>query len=234
MKPHRVLPSIALGLLLGLAPMDAGAQPAPQPDASATELERARLEVEKARLEADKAKAEAEKARAEADAAKAEAEANDTSKIAKNNNFTINPLGLIFGGIAVGYDRGLADIITLGVRLIYLAPLMPFIHFHGVGGEFSLLFWPRHPNNGFFVGPFLQVTKTFPTDSDYIGVTVVAPGAKLGWRWIWDNGFNLGLGAGFGWGFAVAQDKACPSNAICFGAGGGPAPLLLLDLGYAF
>jgi hypothetical protein len=233
MSTRRLGPAIAFGLLLALAATQARAQetppPAPPPDAASLELQKARLEVEKARLEADKARAEADKAKTEAAAAKEQAEKQDTRNIANNNNLTLNPLGIIVGGISIGYDRGIADVLTLGGRFIYIAPLL--FPFHGVGGEVSLLFWPRHPNNGFFVGPFVQVTKTFPTKSLYIGATVVAPGLKLGWRWMWHSGFNLGLGAGFGWGFKVDQDQPC-SN--CTQVGGGPSPLLLLDLGYAF
>jgi hypothetical protein len=203
-------------------------QAAPTESLRDYELEKAKLELERARADADRAKSEAEAARNY----NLSLHKNDRRNIQKNNNFTFNPLGLIVGGIKIGYDRGLADLITIGAKVVYVAPLL--MPFHAVGGEFSLLFWPRHPNNGYFIGAFVQISKTFPlTADDYLGVLAVTPGAEMGWRWIWNSGFNIGLGGGFGWAFAVLQD-ACPSGASCSTIGAGPYYMVQFDLGYAF
>ena len=200
---------------------------APVPESTGT----SDLDIQKAQLELEKAKAEAEKAKWEAEKAQAEAKRDSKRDIQKNNNFTINPLGLIIGGLGITYTRGFADVASLGFMLAYAPPLI--LPGHVIGGGLELYFWPRHPNNGFFIGPYAQISRTIATDDDYLGVTTVAPGAMLGWRWIWHNGFNLGLGGGFGWAFAVDQEP-CPSGAMCMLVGDGPAPRLQFDLGYAF
>jgi hypothetical protein len=223
-------------------PTAVGEAAAPEGAASAeADLERARMEAEKARAEADKARAEADKARAEAERARAEAETAQAVPVEdvqgepvqrRNFNLTINPLGLLLGGISAGFIVGLGDVVSIGLRGIYLAPLN--VDFSGFGGEFSLLFWTEHPNDGFFIGPFVQVVKTHPeSDEYYSGILTVAPGGEVGYRWLWNGGFNLGLGGGLGYPINVAQDKECPEDYICTETTTSPL-FLLFDLGYAF
>lgn len=244
------------GVLLAQEAKTQTAAPTPAPSTAGStdrdvELEKARAEADKSRAEAEQAKAqaEAEKAKAEAEKAKAEAERakaeTERAKLAekaapapephKNNNLTCNVLGLIIGGVSIGYTGAVGDVVSIGLRGLFLFPVLT--DFSAAGGEISLLFWTKHPNNGFFLGPFLQISKTFPPKDDYvewIGVLTVTPGIELGYRWLWNSGFNIGLGAGIGYAAALDRDKECPSDAICDYVGEGVSPLLLFDLGYAF
>ena len=153
------------------------------------------------------------------------------------HNITFNPLGVLVGGRGVMYNGGVTQFLSIDVGVVYVAPML--VPAHIIGGELRFSFWTRRPHDGFFIGPFLQASRTFPADSlladgdGYLGVTAIAPGLLLGWRWLWDSGFNIGLGAGFGWAFAVEQED-CPSGAICSLVGEGAVYRILFDLGYAF
>ena len=151
--------------------------------------------------------------------------------IAKDNNFTINPLGAVLGGINVSYTRGIGKWFSVGLTAVCIVPVI--VKTWGAGGGLDFLFWIRHPNNGFFVGPYFQYSKTFKNGDKYLGISGVTPGVVLGYRWIWKNGFNLGLGGGVGYGIVITQDE-CPSGYECKINGKGVSPRLLFDLGYAF
>lgn len=155
----------------------------------------------------------------------------ESGPIAKANNFTVNPLGAVLGGLNLTYTRALGDTFSIGFLLQVTVPLlMPAT---GIGGGIELFLWPRRPNNGFFVGPVVGVSRTFPTDeSKYVGATALTIGALLGWRWIWDSGLNLGLGGGIAYG--VALGDSCPSGRSCTTIGDGVMPKLIFDIGYAF
>ena len=134
--------------------------------------------------------------------------------------------------MSVGYIRGLREVVSVGLRAIYIAPLV--VDFSGVGGELSLLFWMKHPNEGLFLGPPVQVAKTSPESDKYdTGVLSLAPGFEVGWRWLWPSGFNIGLGNGLGYPINVAQDKERSPGYECTEIRTSPL-YLLLDLGYAF
>jgi hypothetical protein len=162
---------------------------------------------------------------------------SQTVKPGPTHNVTFNPLGLLVGGMGMMYNGAVANFMSIDIGIVYVAPML--IPAHVIGGELRFTFWTRRPHDGFFIGPFLQASRTFPadsllTDSDgYLGVTAIAPGALIGYRWLWDSGFNVGLGAGFGWAFAVEQED-CPSGASCSVVGEGAVYRLLLDLGFAF
>ena len=172
----------------------------------------------------------------------------------KSMNLTIAPLGVIIGGMKLTFSYAPASILSIDISPVYQAPLL--IPAHVVGGELRFTFWIREPFGGFFIGPLVQASRTFPTDSplqdaeNYYGVTAVTPAIYTGYRWLWDSGFNLGLGGGLGWSFVVEKDDArrqeiidrlqseCPAGATCTISeemvGGGFYYELVLDLGYAF
>jgi hypothetical protein len=156
------------------------------------------------------------------------------------NNIRGNPLGVLVGGLSATYSRAVWQHMTIDVSATYLAPV--FVPFHGLGGELGLSFWITRPHAGAFITPFLQVTRSFATNGDAVGIfpegryldaMAVAPGLLAGYRWLWDGGLNLGLGAGAGWAFAV-WSEACPAGYACSLSGEGIVIRLLLDLGYAF
>ena len=152
--------------------------------------------------------------------------------IHKANNLTVNPLGAVLGGLNLSYTRGLGEHVSLGVTAVALIPgIQPMA---GVGGGLELFAWTRRPNNGFFVGAYAMITKSFDdAEEGIIGLTAFVPGAMLGYRWAWSGGFNLGLGGGVGYAIALSEGS-CPSNAICTTVGEGLAPRISFDLGYAW
>ena len=161
----------------------------------------------------------------------------------KSFNVTFAPLGVLVGGLRLTLSVAPgASVVSIDASALYVAPLL--IPAHAVGGEVRLTFWTSgDAYDGFFIGPFVQATRTFPTDSllssadGLYGVTTVAPGAYLGYRWLWDGGFNLGLGGGAGYGFMVEHDPLpdCPAGYTCSteNIGGGFTWFLLFDLGFA-
>jgi hypothetical protein len=161
----------------------------------------------------------------------------------KSFNMTFAPLGVIVGGLRLTLSVAPgASVVSIDASALYVAPLL--FPAHAVGGEVRLTFWTSgDAYDGFFLGPFAQVTRTFPADSllstadGLYGVTTVTPGLYLGYRWLWDGGFNLGLGGGAGYAFMVEHEALpdCPSGYTCSteNIGGGFSWFFLFDLGYA-
>jgi Protein of unknown function (DUF3575) len=147
-----------------------------------------------------------------------------------DNDFTINVLGAVLGGLNLTYTRAVGDHVSLGFSLLGLLPLV--VPVGGVGGGLEVYLWTDRSLDGFFLGPYLNVTRSFSSGS-YLGVTAVVPGFALGYRFLWRSGFNLGLGAGAGYGIA-ASETDCPEGATCTVVGEGVYPRIILDLGYAF
>ena len=161
--------------------------------------------------------------------------------IKKDNNFTVMPLPLILStNINLSYTRTFIDNLSGTLMFGYKPPVgIAGAPVHAIGAEFDLYYWSRYVNDGFFVGPYLQVSKVFDNKSEgYVGGTGLIPGVGIGYRWLWDYGFNIGLGASVGYAFAV-QKPNCPigytcTNSSSISALGNWAPRLLFDLGYAF
>jgi hypothetical protein len=151
--------------------------------------------------------------------------------VKKNNNFTLNILGMFSGGVGVEYTRGLGGVASLGISAGYVAPVI--FPYSAVLGQLTLLFWVTYPNNGFYVGPYIGVQQSYPSDSGAVGALSVTPGLKVGYRWIWNSGLNVGLGAAFGWAFQAAA-SSCSGRPSCSVIGPGPTPAFVLDVGYAF
>ena len=65
----------------------------------------------------------------------------ESGPIAKANNFTVNPLGAVLGGLNLTYTRALGDTFSIGFLLQVTVPLlMPAT---GIGGGIELFLWPR-------------------------------------------------------------------------------------------
>jgi hypothetical protein len=162
-------------------------------------------------------------------------EKTPASRVEKNNNITFYPAGGTIGGVGIGFQRGLLDTITVGARFVYISPL--FFPTHAISAELMLFFWPRHPNNGLYVGPVASVHKAFLQDDDEYGVLSYAGGAIGGWRWIWPSGFNVAVGAGV---LVTVDASYCPERlhdlglATCKHDTEGFSPTGRFDLGYAF
>ncbi len=161
--------------------------------------------------------------------------------IKKDNNVTVSPLPLILTTtINAAYTRAFHDYVSGTLMFAYMPPvgiINPPVH--AIAGEFDLYFWPDYANTGFFVGPQFQVSYTMDNRSEgYLGGTGVIPGVGLGYRWLWENGFNIGLGGSFG--YIITVDKPdCPAGFSCTEHAGiagfnNFAPRILFDLGYAF
>jgi hypothetical protein len=161
----------------------------------------------------------------------------------KSVDITFNPLGVVVGGMKLTLAFALGSWVSLDLSPVYAAPLL--IPAHVLGGELRFTFWPGgEPFDGGFVGPWAQASQTFPADSaissaeGLYGATTVGGGVHGGYRWLWDNGFNLGLGGGLGYAAVVAHEEfpECPSGYACSYStvGEGIAYFLLFDLGYAF
>jgi hypothetical protein len=165
------------------------------------------------------------------DAARAE-EAASAGPVTKDNNLTINPLGVVLGGVNLSYSHALGDHISLGAELVVLVPLL--VDAYGVGGAVNFFYWPRAAHNGFFVGPYVGLGRTWASgdDSEIAGALALTPGVMLGWRWLWEHGFNVGLGLGAGYNVELTSD--CPEGYECKQPLGGFAPRVLLDIGFAF
>jgi len=161
--------------------------------------------------------------------------------IKKDNNLTIAPLPAVFAThLNLAYTRAFTDTVSGTFMFDYKPPVgIITIPTNMIGAEFDLYFWNRRVNNGFFFGPFVQLSKVFDNLSEnVVGGTGLTPGVGFGYRWLWKSGFNIGLGGSIGYLIAI-DDPNCPSGATCTSSTeldvfGNWAPRVLFDLGYAF
>jgi hypothetical protein len=165
-----------------------------------------------------------------------------TPIIKKDNNISLNP-GAVLGLGVLEYTRGFGGVVSVGVSGLYFAPLLYDLSV--VGGGVSLLFWLRHPNNGGFAG--LKSLAGWSYDHDSLGAGwrsgVASVRAVVGWRWLWENGFNVGFGCGAEYAFMVHGEDVvnCSDDLLdplCLEVKGGQVvrfePVLVFDLGFAW
>ena len=154
-------------------------------------------------------------------AAQSEEEGSDRPRF----NITLNPAGILLGGASLQASVALGSLITLAGSVSYQAPIL-FKH-HAVGGRIDMQFWP-------FFGPYFKVGHVTPSgDANILPTTAGYAGASIGWRWLWDSGFNMAIGGDIGYGFEIASSK-CPSSARCSMQGDGLKLGIIFDVGYAF
>ena len=131
--------------------------------------------------------------------------------VVRKNVFGINPLGLLFKIYAGEYGR----IINNGANEINI----PFFYWHpinnsnedlslmGIGARYR--FYKHKNGKGPFYGPTVSVAKvSWEIDDDKVDAVAFSPGAEIGYRWAWDNGFTLAptIGASYSFGKVETND----------------------------
>ena len=148
----------------------------------------------------------------------------------------LNLLGVVIGGVSIGYSRAFTHLSLAGNLLIQLPVVRGGV---ALLGEIELLYWPSdRPHSGFFGGISFHVGKATGVPEHI----QIAPAGVLGWRFLFRNGFNIGLGVGVGWGFMFSNCRGCSSSGplITFdpldeeGNGGGLYFRAIGDIGIAF
>ncbi len=134
----------------------------------------------------------------------------------KTHIFGVNPLGLVFniysGHYGVMINDGAGE---LNIPFLYWSPIDEYTLF-GVGVKYR--FYKDRNGKGVFYGPGLRVLsftwdydsfdENYQSQTEEVSGVIFTPGAEIGYRWSWDNGFTLAptIGAGFTIGEITAGD----------------------------
>ncbi len=173
----------------------------------------------------------------------------NTSK-AQENVIKLNPLGLIFGSLSVGYERVLNDNHSAQVNINFITFKVGDNKFSGFGitPEYRFHFGNHENPKGFYAGPFIGF-NTFKwtyedsyfdnnfnliTEDADVSVTSFSIGGIIGHQWIFGEAFALDLNLGAGYNMAsfdTDDDDADPNFGL---AASGILPRLGLAIGYAF
>lgn len=144
---------------------------------------------------------------------------------AKNVNFALSPVGVLYGISKFQIDIGASPNVTLGPSVTYMGVSDSNVNgtLWGVGitGNYFI------EHNRFTDGIF--VNATFEYSFLNIGVAFASGlslGASFGYSWFWDGGFNLSAGAGAE--FSSASTFVQTYNLVPI------FPLIQLQVGYAF
>jgi hypothetical protein len=125
--------------------------------------------------------------------------------LSKSNNISVNPLGLLFGTVSLGYEHKLSNTTSLGVFGSYadlkISDFRFTVYSLGLRSNFAL-----SSNDiladGWYVAPLVQYSSiewTFKSDEDgkvNEPTTTMSLAAIFGYGWFWGSGFNIRLGLG--------------------------------------
>jgi hypothetical protein len=154
---------------------------------------------------------------------------------ARPNSVTINPLGIVFGGVDIKYTRYLRHS-SVGAAIALMMPVM--LDELGAMGLIEVLGWPGdRPSGGLYAGAALEVGGLF----DLQTVLVVGALAVVGHRWLLPRGLTLGIGGALGYAAFFSECARCNVGTVrgeirldADGRGGALAARLSLDVGFAF
>jgi hypothetical protein len=154
----------------------------------------------------------------------------------RRNSITLNPLGVIAGGIDLKYTRAFRRS-SLGAAVAIQLP--PFLDPLGVMGVVEVLGWfGDRPLAGLYAGAALQVGGIFGSAT----VVGVGPFAVFGIRWAFRSGMTIGVGAYLGYSFYFSEcttgcrvrTLAGPRALDGDGRGGAFSARLAFDVGFVF
>lgn len=152
------------------------------------------------------------------------------------NSITLNPLGVVVGGVDLKYTRALPHS-SVGAGLVLQVPVA--LDDLGALGLVEVLGWlGDRPLRGLYAGVDLVVGGLLgPRDAILVSVLGV-----VGHRWVFSNGMTIGVGGALGYAALISSCTAGCAFGVAGrtvtldaeGRGGGLAARLSLDLGFAF
>jgi hypothetical protein len=114
------------------------------------------------------------------------------------NVVKLNPIGLAFGNINLGYQRALAPAHAFQVSANYWYKIFGTeVSGFGIRGgyQFFLTSQTKEAPEGFYIGPQISYNSLNEKGTD-VSVSAFGVGAMLGYQWIWNSGLCLDLGIG--------------------------------------
>lgn len=114
------------------------------------------------------------------------------------NVIKVNPIGLAFGNINLGYQRALAPAHAFQISANYWYKIFgTTVSGFGMRGgyQFFLTSRTKEAPEGFYIGPQISFNSLKETETD-VSVTAFGIGALLGYQWVWNSGLCLDLGIG--------------------------------------
>lgn len=153
----------------------------------------------------------------------------------RKNSMTLNPLGMIVGGIDLKFTRFFPHS-SLGLGVAFQIPLV--VDTFGIVGLVEVLGWINdRPNTGFYLGATVMFGKRYRDTSAF----QVTPLAVFGHRWLFRQGIVLGIAGSAGYIFYSSDCRNCDLRSISQtvqldneGKGGAFYARLIFDFGVAF
>jgi len=159
----------------------------------------------------------------------------------KQNIIKLNPVGLLFGGAQLGYERALGEKTS-----VVVAPTFGFFKTggfkyttYGLGAELRLyLSSEKAAPTGFYVSPGAAYFGGKAEMDDFSGgkTTTKISGYSFkgvaGYQWVWDSGLSLELNGGVQYfGLKFKDSDGVWGDAVAFK---GILPAVGFSVGYAF
>ena len=114
------------------------------------------------------------------------------------NVVKVNPIGLAFGNINLGYQRALGTAHAVQISANYWYKIFGTdVSGFGIRGGYQFFLTSRTKSapEGFYIGPQISFNSLKETNTD-VSVTAFGIGALIGYQWVWNSGLCLDLGIG--------------------------------------
>jgi hypothetical protein len=156
----------------------------------------------------------------------------------RDNDITVNPLGLAFGLGNITYERALSkeNSWLAGVDFGSYGTSDDKLSIFGASGAYRWWFDKEKALNGWFAGPEVKIESVswsfgvlgnnYSANGSFFGA-----GVQGGYQWVFRNGFTLNLGLNFDYLAGSIASNVTGAPALGFGGAGIGANL---GLGYAF
>jgi hypothetical protein len=178
-----------LGLLLGSLPVPALGTPGADAQGNSAAVSSDRLQTTGNHSSATLANApDSPGANREADVDEETGEPGQADWPDVSGDWSLQPLGLIFGMGTLEWENKLTDFSTLAVRLI--GGMDMFTHDRILGGGLRYRFYPTDERipSGYFVGPAVEYLYAWLSQPD--SMTVWSAGCELGYRFLWKQNYT--------------------------------------------
>jgi hypothetical protein len=156
----------------------------------------------------------------------------------RDNDITVNPLGLAFGLGNVSYERALSkeNSWLVGANFGSYGVVDNRLTIFGATGAYRWWFDQEKALNGWFLGPELKIETVSwafgVSDTNYTATgSFFGGGVQGGYQWVFRNGFTLNLGLNFDYLAGSVSTNVSGAPTLGFGGSGFGANL---GLGYAF
>lgn len=136
---------------------------------------------------------------------------------------------------SIGYQRAFGRRASAGLALEHGYQPRGYWHLEGVSETLSGQVWLGRVFHGVFAEASLTVAHQILVQQPRLGLTALAPGMALGFRWTHRSGLLLGVSGGLRWGRRVGgSDIVCTRAKYCTSVREGVYSRITADIGFVF